>query len=149
MTRPRHWKKLSESPVRLKDPLPTLFLLALALMYDHTGVLRWGLLGAVLHECGHLVAWAVLLRRVPRLEISPGGICLCMRGVALPPVRERMLAAAGPLTNLLLCAAGVGIMELWGYTYAGYWFVSANLLLGTFNLLPLPGLDGARLFLPG
>lgn len=148
MTRPRRWKKLSESPVRLRAPLPTLFLLSLALLYDHTGVLRWGLLCAVLHEGGHLVAWALFVRRMPRLELSPGGICLCMRDVALPPARERMLAAAGPLTNLLLCAAGVGAMELWGYTYGGYWFVSANLLLGAFNLLPLPGLDGARLFLP-
>ena len=149
MTRPRRWKNLSESPVQLKAPLPTLFLLALALLYDHTGVLRWGLLCAVLHEGGHLLAWAVLVRRVPRLVISPGGICLCMRGVALPPARERILAAAGPLANLLLCAAGVGAMELWGYTYAGYWFGSANRLLGAFNLLPLPGLDGSRLFLPG
>lgn len=149
MTHPRRWKHASDSVLRVKAPLPTLFLLALALFYDHTGVLRWGLLSAVLHECGHLAAWGVLVCRVPRLELSPGGICLCMRGMALPAARERMLAAAGPLTNLLLCAAGVGAMELWGYTYAGYWFVSANLLLGVFNLLPLPGLDGARLFLPG
>ena len=149
MIRPGRWKKPSDSVLRVKAPLPTLFLLALALLYDHTGVLRWGLLSAVLHECGHLVAWGVLVRRKPRLELSPGGICLCMQGMALPAARERMLAAAGPLTNLMLCAAGVGVMELWGYTYAGYWFVSANLLLGVFNLLPLPGLDGARLFLPG
>lgn len=146
MTRPRRWKPPSESLVRLRAPLPTLFLLALALFYDHTGVLRWGLVSAALHEGGHLLAWGVLVRRRPRLVVSPGGICLCMRGVALPPARERVLAAAGPLTNLLLCAAGVGSMELWGYTYAGYWFVSANLLLGIFNLLPLPGLDGARIF---
>lgn len=148
MIHPRRWKHPSDSVLRFKAPLPTLFFLALALLYDHTGVLRWGLLSAVLHECGHLAAWGVLVRRMPRMELSPGGICLCMRGVALPAARERMLAAAGPLTNLLFCAAGVGVMELWGYTYAGYWFVSANLLLGAFNLLPLPGLDGARIFLP-
>lgn len=146
MIPPRLWKKPSDSPVRLRAPLVTLFLLALSLLYDHTGMLRWGLLCAALHETGHLLAWGVLVRRMPRLEVSALGICLCMRGVALPPAQEKILAAAGPMTNLLLCAAWVWFMDRWGYTYAGYWFVSANLLLGLFNLLPLPGLDGARLF---
>ena len=146
MIPPRHWKTPSESPVRLRAPLVTLFLLALSLLYDHTGMLRWGLLCAALHETGHLLAWGALVRRMPRLEVSALGICLCMRGVALPPAQEKILSAAGPVTNLILCAAGVWFMDRWGYTYAGYWFVSANLLLGLFNLLPLPGLDGARLF---
>lgn len=146
MIPPRHWKMPSESPVRLRAPLVTLFLLALSLLYDHTGMLRWGLLCAALHETGHLLAWGAFVRRMPRLEVSALGICLCMRGVALSPAQEKILAAAGPVTNLILCAAGVWFMDRWGYTYAGYWFVSANLLLGLFNLLPLPGLDGARLF---
>lgn len=146
MIPPRRWKTPSDVPVRLRAPGVSLFLLALSLLYDHTGILRWGLLCAVLHEAGHLLAWGVLVRRMPRLEVSALGICLCMRGIALPPAREKLLAAAGPVTNLLLCAAGVWCMDRWGYTYNGYWFVSANLLLGLFHLLPLPGLDGARLF---
>ena len=146
MIPPRHWKTPAEPPIRLRAPLVTLFLLALSLVYDHTGILRWGLLCAFLHEGGHLLAWGALVRRVPRLEVSALGICLCMRGMALPPVQQKLLAAAGPATNLLLCVAGVWWMDHWGYTYAGYWFVSANLLLGLFNLLPLPGLDGAQLF---
>lgn len=145
MTLHKLWKTPAESPVRLRAPVVTLFVLALSLLYDHTGMFRWGILCALLHECGHLAVWGVLVRRPPRLEISAAGICLCVRGMALPPHQERMLAAAGPLTNFLLCAAGVCFMEWQGYTYGGYWFVSANLLLGIFNLLPLPGLDGARL----
>lgn len=146
MTPPKHWKMPDNAPVRLRAPLVTLFLLALSLLYDHTGILRWGLFCAVLHESGHLLAWGILVHRMPRLEVSALGICLCMRGVALPPVQEKMLAAAGPLVNLLLCLAGIWCMDRWGYTYNGCWFASANLLLGLFNLLPLPGLDGARLF---
>lgn len=145
MTPPKPWRMQSEPPVRLRAPLVTLFLLALSLLYDHTGVLRWGLLCAALHEGGHLLAWAILVRRMPQLEVSALGICLRMRGVALSTVQEKVLAAAGPLTNLLLCTATVWVMDRWEYTYAGYWFASANLLLGVFNLLPLPGLDGARL----
>lgn len=145
MTQHRPWKTPPESPVRFRAPVATLFVLALSLLYDHTGMFRWSILCALLHECGHLAAWSVLVRRPPRLEISAAGICLCMRGVTLPLGQERILAAAGPLTNFLLCAAGVCFMEWQGYTYSGYWFVSANLLLGIFNLLPLPGLDGARL----
>lgn len=146
MIPPKPWKTRPDAPVRLRAPLVTLFLLALSLLYDHTGILRWGLLCAALHEAGHLVAWGVLVRRMPRLEVSALGICLCMRGLGLPPAREKLLATAGPVTNLVLCMAGVWVMDRWGYTYNGCWFVSANLLLGLFNLLPLPGLDGARLF---
>ena len=37
-------------------------------------------------------------------------------------------------------------MELTGAcSYLGYWFASVNLLVGGMNLLPLPGLDGARM----
>ena len=69
-----------------------------------------------------------------------------MRGVILPPGQELVLAAAGPCTNLVLSAAANVWMEyVAGYSFFGYRFAAANLLLGAFNLLPLPGLDGGYL----
>lgn len=66
-----------------------------------------------------------------------------MRGVLLPPGKELLLAAAGPGVNLLLAAGMLAWMEgPAGYGYFGLWFVCTNLLVGGFNLLPLPGLDG-------
>lgn len=143
MTRP---KRCSGRPVRLRAPAVTLFLLALCLMGDGTGVLRWGLAAALWHETGHVIAWAVLLRRLPRIEISPVGFCLSLRGAALLPWQERLLAAAGPAANFIGCIGTLVWMDRAGYRYAGCWFAAANLLLGTFHLLPLPGFDGARLW---
>lgn len=150
MTRPRHCglRRAGEC-LRLRAPLTTLFLLAAALLCDATGVLRWGILASFLHEGGHLLVWVFLTGQPPRVLVSPLGVRLSMRGAALCPTAVRWLAAAGPLTNLGLCAGTVAFMR-WGggYTYAGYWFASANLLVGAFNLLPLPGLDGARVLGP-
>ena len=139
MTRRRRWKLLPDLP------LPALFWLALLLALDGTGLVRLSLLCALLHESGHVAVHLVLLHRLPRLKVSPTGICLSMRGVLLPSQKALVLAAAGPLMNLLCCASSIFWMELAGYSYRGYWFAAVNLLLGTVNLLPLPGLDGQRI----
>ena len=66
-----------------------------------------------------------------------------MRGVMLPPGRMLALAAAGPAVNLLLAAGMLAWMDGPGqYSYFGMWFAATHLLVGGFNLLPLPGLDG-------
>ena len=139
MTRRRHWKPT------LDMPLPALFWLALLLALDGTGLVRLSLLCALLHESGHVAVYLALFHRPPRLKVSPTGICLSLRGVLLSSRRALLLAAAGPLINLLCCASAIFWMKLAGYSYRGYWFASVNLLLGTVNLLPLPGLDGQRI----
>src|SRR5699024_4130543 len=96
-----------------------------------------------LHECGHIAVFCLLLRRPPVLEVALAGICLSMRGVMLPPGRMLALAAAGPAANLLLAAGMLAWMDGPGqYGYFGMWFAATHLLVGGFNLLPLPGLDG-------
>lgn len=126
-------------------PCLTLFLLTLALLFDSTGTVRTGLCCAALHECGHIAAYAFLWHRLPLLEFSPFGICLRLRGQPMTALQELLLAAAGPLANLLVCAAVLLFMRGAGYSYGGYWFACCNLLVGGSNLLPLPGLDGWRI----
>ena len=126
-------------------PCLTLFLLTLALLFDSTGTVRTGLCCAALHECGHIAAYAYLWHRLPLLELSPFGICLRLRGQPMTARQELLLAAAGPLANLLVCAAVLLFMRGAGYSYGGYWFACCNLLVGGSNLLPLPGLDGWRI----
>ena len=64
--------------VRIAHPVWTLFLLALALAVDHTGIVRLGLLCSCLHECGHLLVWVLLTRLPPTLIICPTGFCLSL-----------------------------------------------------------------------
>ncbi len=67
-----------------------------------------------------------------------------------------LVAIAGPLTNILLAFLGfllgyftgaftlTGITTLWGQVISS--FVMVNLGFGIFNLIPIPPLDGSRVF---
>lgn len=145
MTRPRRWA-LPKSKLRVRRPCLLLFCYTLLLAADTTGVLRIGILCALLHECGHAAVFMVQQHRLPELEASLTGIRLSLRGILLSPGRQLMLAAAGPGVNLLLAAVVLTWMDGPGhYSYFGMWFAVTNLLVGGFNLLPLPGLDGGMI----
>jgi Zn-dependent protease len=73
------------------------------------------------------------------------------------PDRQMVLIAlAGPLTNLLLGAAGALVLRFVGFgndalTEFLFIWVSLNILLAVFNVMPIPPLDGSKvlaLFLP-
>ena len=119
--------------VRIAHPVWTLFLLALALAVDHTGIVRLGLLCSCLHECGHLLVWVLLTRLPPTLIICPTGFCLSLRGVVLTPKQFIILAAAGPAVNLVLAAGGIAWLLGHPASYRLCYFIAANLLLGAFT----------------
>ena len=50
----------SRAKIRWKQPLLTLATLTLLLAFDGSGILRVGLGCAVLHECGHALAYRLL-----------------------------------------------------------------------------------------
>lgn len=145
MTRPKRYRQRRKARIHLRAPLITLFVLSFLLAWDSAGVVRIGLLCALLHETGHLLVYRWQWHHWPDLQLSPTGICLMMRGTAMTPRQELLLAAAGPLVNLTACCLVLLWMEHTQYSYNGYWFASTNLLVGGINLLPLPGLDGERI----
>lgn len=145
MIRPKHCRRPRRARIHWRAPLVTLFGLSFLLAWDSAGIVRIGLLCALLHETGHLLVYRWQWHRWPDLQLSPFGICLLMRGTAMTPQQELLLASAGPLTNFLVCCLVLLWMEHTCYSYTGYWFASTNLLVGGVNLLPLPGLDGERI----
>jgi Zn-dependent protease len=73
------------------------------------------------------------------------------------PDRQMMvIALAGPLTNLLLAVAGALLLRLTGFEagilteFLGIW-ITLNVILAVFNIMPIPPLDGSKvlaMFLP-
>lgn len=140
----RFSRRLRVGPLVFRDPLPTCMVLYLLLYFDSSHFLRIGLLAACLHECGHILVYCLLRRRLPVIEVTGTGFCMKTRGCAWTAGQLFCLAAAGPLTNAVLAA-------LWWAKLARrvtLWddaFFAANLLTGAFNLLPVPPLDGAQM----
>ena len=69
MTRHRRYRMRRKTRLRLRAPAVTLFLLACLLSLDGTGVLRTGLLCAILHESAHALVYRKLWHRWPDLAV--------------------------------------------------------------------------------
>lgn len=116
------------------------FLLLLAFLFyrDDSGVTALAALACVLHEFGHIFVLLWQRKNIRKIYFTPFGVRIEL-GSALSYSQELFAAAAGPLVNLGLAFLGC---------YISSWtcFSGLNLALGTFNLLPLGELDGARIF---
>lgn len=112
-------------------------LLALSLLAGAGGVLPLILFSALCHEAGHLLALRLAGARVERLRLTAFGAEIRADTRRLSYPREILCTLAGPAVNLLLALLFARLMG--SYVAAG-----ANLLLGCFNLLPVPALDGGR-----
>lgn len=137
-------------PLVFRDPMLLCGALYVLLYFDASGFLRLGLLAAFLHEWGHILLYCAFFHRFPVIEVTMTGFCMRLSGDSLSPGRRFWLAAAGPAVNFLL--AGLWALRLQQrMTIRGSAFLAANLLTGSFNLLPIPPLDGSKIvayFLP-
>ncbi len=120
----------------------------------------------------HTAKWNGRLTMNPLRHLDVFGtimLCLCGFGYAKPvpvnpynfkhPKRDMALTAlAGPLSNLLMAALSLAVFRVlytfvdsvWFLNMAAwvlvYTFASVNIGLAVFNLLPIPPLDGSRIF---
>lgn len=104
----------------------------------------------------HELAHAIVARRhgitVEAITFWLFGGVSRLNSSATAPRSEWRIAASGPLTNLVLGAAGIGVAAALSAAsapavvtaVAGY-VASINLLLAVFNLLPAAPLDGGRI----
>ena len=62
------------------------------------------------------------------------------------PYRDMMLVAlAGPLTNFSIATLAAFLLHVFVYSQILHYVIFINLVLGLFNLLPIPPLDGSRI----
>ncbi|MCD8366553.1 MAG: site-2 protease family protein [Clostridiales bacterium] len=120
-----------------------IFWLTLFCMLTSGRLMSAVLLSAALHEGGHLCACRLLGVRVRAVRITFCGAELLLEELRRP-LQRLAVAAAGPGVNLL-CAFAAALafpQQAWAQLFAG-----ASLILGLFNLLPIPPLDGGRILL--
>ena len=99
------------------------------------------LLAAAVHECGHLLAARALGIRLRLLELDIPGARILPAGPLPSYAAEGWLAAAGPISSFLLAAF---ILHFRGEFSTA--LLAATLSQGLFNLLPIAGFDGGRIF---
>jgi len=93
------------------------------------------LVAIVLHELSHVVMAAALGVKVKRVGLSwRGPYVVRARGTAVENVA---ISLAGPMANLV---TALGCL----YVRRGVDLCLASLVLGAFNLLPVPSSDGLR-----
>jgi Zn-dependent proteases len=105
-----------------------------------------GLIALLIHEFSHMLCCEICGYPVRQFSLNPLGGCLKIDpSFIINPQSELLIAAAGPLANLLM-AGGVIYLQFLGVKnlYLTYW-LQINLLIGFINLIPAVPLDGSRI----
>lgn len=128
--------------MRLQIRFTGVAVITLFLLLDRTGLGSLGLAVCAIHELGHLLAF-LLLRRIPAcLSLEWNGIRLEEPREGLTSREWLFVLLAGSLLNLLFFLLLLPLLT--APSRAGV-FAAMHLVVGLYNLLPLPGLDGGRL----
>jgi stage IV sporulation protein FB len=101
----------------------------------------------LLHEMAHLMVAKVLGFKIREVVFFPLGGVVRIEGLfQLSPAREIIIAAAGPITNILLAFFTIEseLYKVIGESNANS-FIAINTVIAGFNLIPALPLDGGRI----
>lgn len=100
-----------------------------------------------IHELGHAAAAKWMGVTVLSIQLLPfGGVAVMEDNGMLTAKKEIGIAFAGPLQNVILAAMAwlMHLLGMWDGPSLAY-FIEANFLIVTFNLLPVLPLDGGKI----
>jgi Zn-dependent protease len=110
----------------------------------------------VLHELGHSLTARRFGVKVPRILLMPIGGMAEFDHIPRKPSTELLITIAGPLVNFLIALPLLPYfwqnmvndvpLTPWSIPELGLELLIANLIMGTFNLLPVFPMDGGRIF---
>lgn len=119
----------------------TLIFIFFALLFDRLNIFLFLFISAVIHEAGHISA-CCLYRVRPEIRLSVFGIKLCR----YPETRlsKSVVLICGPLFNLIAATILWHLLQN-KFTLDKYIFMSTNIVLFIFNMLPVYFLDGGQI----
>lgn len=136
----RLWRRIRVHP---------LFILVLLLYWlsGHSKEMMIAFVAVTLHEFAHAVVADLYGLAIQRIEIWPFGGMAEIQGLdAQDPYVETMVAVAGPLLNFFWAALTWAFVTVLPFdAHSMNLFITANLMIGGINLLPVAPLDGGRL----
>lgn len=100
-----------------------------------------------IHELGHASCALLLGIRVTSIQMLPfGGVATIEDRGDLTARKEILISLAGPFQNVLMIAAAYAMNAtgMWDGQFLDY-FISSNLIIALFNLLPILPLDGGKI----
>lgn len=129
--------------IRLSVTPAMMILFCCMLMTTPLPRLGAGLLAALVHELGHIAAAALLGIDLRQIKLDVLGARLTTQGRLHSYAAEVALCLAGPAVNFLSFALLFPFMDRSAFLTQ---LALASLSLGVFNLIPVGGFDGGRIF---
>lgn len=128
---------------RVAAGFPFLAVVAFSLLADRTGLAGVGLVAALLHEGGHLLAMCLLGMPPRRIRMRAFGVEMEQGAMRRSYRQDAAVSLAGPAANLFCFLLCRGIFAAAG---GAYWraLSDSNALLGALQSLPIGPLDGGQ-----
>lgn len=117
--------------------------LCIMLIVDHTGLVIPTLFAVFIHECGHMLAMWAADCNLKAIRLIPTSVQI-VRGFSPKKHGETAITICGPMANLVVFGALLSNYYLFK-SEPSLKFAVLNLVMATFNLLPVSGLDGGTL----
>ena len=118
--------------------------IAVLFMFDQTAMMGLSLLAAILHETGHVLMMKAMKCPAKSIALKPGAVVINTAKIQKSYKQDILISIAGPLTNFMAAVFCVLLMNYLESPFISSFFW-INAALGTFNLLPIHGLDGGRI----
>lgn len=132
------------SGVRVKIDFLFAALVTILLCFNTGDEVRLGIFFSILHEAGHLTAIISFKEKPETVRFGLFGMTIIRKSdISQDYKKEIITALAGPFTNFFLCA----LLYLMYLRFPNEYIMKSvfvNLLMGTFNIMPVFSLDGGR-----
>lgn len=125
---------------------PAVAFLTLALICDRKGTVIICFLSSLLHEIGHIIAMKLTGAKLKSVCFNLGDVAINADSSKLSHRSEIFVNLSGVAVNFLLSLLSFAVFAVSNAEFFKSVAIS-NLLIGTFNLLPVRFLDGGQLIL--